>query len=135
MSLVPGARGGGWLRFRCRLAPTATSLRLVARSRQEMLLPPACHKPLLHADLCRRGLLPLRTSGSLNPATWRQLLPAPASLLGPFPLAGAGLIALPPAAPLREAVWLLVRLEDLGNGWVEEVGAGVRERVGVELAY
>ena len=40
----------------------------------EVLLPPACHQPLLHADLRRQGLLPLRTCESLDAASWVQLL-------------------------------------------------------------
>ena len=100
----------------------------------EMLLPPACHQPLLNADLRRQALLPLRTCESLDAASWvqllqreRLLLPAPSSLLDHSPWREAGLIALPPADPLWEALWLLVRQEDLGDGWVEELGADVRE--------
>jgi hypothetical protein len=100
----------------------------------EVLLPPASHQPLLHADLRRQGLLPLRSHDSLDPSTWvdllqrtRLLLPAPCSLLGHSPWREAGLIALPPADPLWEALWLLVGQEQLGAGWVEDLGAGVRE--------
>ena len=103
----------------------------------EVLLPPACHQPLLHADLRRQGLLPLRTCDSHNAAAWvdllqrkRLLLPAHPSLLAYSPWREAGLIALPPADPLWEALWLLVRQEVLGAAWMEEVGAGVREGVG-----
>ncbi len=100
----------------------------------KVLLPPACHQPLLHADLRRQGLLPLRSCDSLDDSTWLQLLqrerlllPAPCSLLGHSPWRDAGLIALPPADPLWEALWLLVGQEQLGAGWVEDLGAGVRE--------
>ena len=57
----------------------------------------------------------------------RLLLPALPSLLAHSPWREAGLIALPAADPLWEALWLLVRQEQLGAGWVEELGAGVRE--------
>lgn len=100
----------------------------------EVLLPPACHQPLLHADLRRQGLLPPRTCDSHDPSTWvdllqreRLLLPAPSSLLDQSPWREAGLIALPPADPLWQALWLLVGQEQLGAGWVEDLGAGVRE--------
>jgi hypothetical protein len=100
----------------------------------EVLLPPASHQPLLHADLRRQGLLPLSSCDSLDAATWLQLLqrerlllPAPCSLLAHSPWREAGLIALPPADPLWEVVWLLVGQEQLGTGWVEDLGAGVRE--------
>ena len=59
-----------------------------------------------------------------------MLLPAPSSLLDHSPWREAGLIALPPADPLWEALWLLVGQEDLGDGWVEELGAAVKEAVG-----
>jgi hypothetical protein len=59
----------------------------------------------------------------------RLLLPALPSLLAHPPWREAGLIALPAADPLWEALWLLVRQEQLGAGWVEELGAGVREGV------
>jgi hypothetical protein len=102
----------------------------------EALLPPPCHKPLLHAVLRRQGPLPLRSCDSLDPASWvqllqreRLLLPAPFSLLVHSPWREAGLIALPPADPPWEDLWLVVRLEHLGAGWVEEVGAGVKEAV------
>lgn len=104
-----------------------------------MLLPPACHQPLLHSYLRRQALLPQRGCDSLDPASWvqllqreRLLLPAPSSLLDHSPSREAGLIALPPADPLWEVLWLVVRLEHLGAGWVEELGAGVREGTRME---
>jgi hypothetical protein len=116
--------------------PVTASQRPAALPRPAVLLPPACHQPLLHADLRRQGLLSLRTCDSLNSATWvellqseRLLLPALPSLLAHPPWREAGLIALPAADPLWEALWLLVRQEQLGAGWVEELGAGVREGV------
>lgn len=117
--------------------PAATSPQPAALPCPEVLLPPACHQPLLHADLRRQALLPLRTCDSLHPVVWldllqreRLLLPAPPSLLAHSPWREAGLIALPPADPLWEVVWLLVRQEQLGADWVEELGAGVRGGVG-----
>ncbi|MEB3302465.1 MAG: hypothetical protein VKN56_10910, partial [Cyanobacteriota bacterium] len=84
--------------------------------------------------LRRQGLLPLCGYGSLDPASWvqllqreRLLLPAPSSLLDHSPWREAGLIALPPADPLWEVIWLVVRLEHLGAGWVEGLGSGVRD--------
>jgi hypothetical protein len=116
---------------------SADAPRPASLPRPEVLLPPACHQPLLHADLRRQGLLPLRSCDDLNPAVWvdllqreRLLLPAPPSLLACSPWRQAGLIALPPADPLWEALWLLVRQEHLAAGWVEELGAGVREGCG-----
>jgi hypothetical protein len=113
---------------------SSTNTRPPALPCPKVLLPPASHQPLLHADLRRQGLLPLRSHDSLDPSTWvdllqreRLLLPAPSSLLGHSPWREAGLIALPPADPLWEALWLLVRQEQLGAGWVEDLGAGVRE--------
>jgi hypothetical protein len=98
----------------------------------EVLLPPACHQPLLHADLRRQGLLPLRSCDSLDPTSWvqllqreRLLLPAHCSLLVHSPWREAGLIALPPADPLWKALWLLVGQQHLGASWVEDLGAGV----------
>ena len=74
-----------------------------------VVVQPACHQPLLHADLRRQGLLPQRSHDSLDAATWlkllqheRLLLPAPSSLLVHPPWRETGLIALPPADPLWE---------------------------------
>ena len=53
----------------------------------------------------------------------RLLLPALPSLLAQSSWREAGLIALPPAGPLWEALWLLVRQEQLGAGVMEGVGA------------
>ena len=118
-------------------APATASQRPAALPRPAVLLPPACHQPLLHADLRRQGLLSLRTCDSLDPAAWvellqseRLLLPALPSLLAHSPWREAGLITLPAADPLWEALWLLVRQEQLGAGWVEELGVEVREGVG-----
>ena len=115
-------------------ALSSANPRPAAQPCPEVLLPPACHQPLLHADLRRQGLLPLRTCERLDAASWvqllqreRLLLPAPSSLLGHSPWREAGLIALPPADPLWEALWLVVGQEQLGDGWVEELGADVRE--------
>jgi hypothetical protein len=47
-------------------------------------------------------------------------------LLAHSPWREAGLVALPAADPLWEALWLLVRQEQLGAGWVEELGVGER---------
>jgi hypothetical protein len=103
-----------------------------------VLLPPARHQPLLHADLLRQALLPLRFCHDLNPAVWKEqlqrerlLLPAPPSLLAHSPWREGGFAALPPADPLWEVLWLLVRQEQRQARWVEELVAAVRERVGV----
>jgi hypothetical protein len=105
-----------------------------------VLLPPARHQPLLHADLLRQSLLPLRCCHDLNPDVWKEklqrerlLLPAPPSLLAHSPWREGGFAALPPADPLWEVLWLLVRQEQRQARWVEELVAAVRERVGVEL--
>jgi hypothetical protein len=102
-----------------------------------VLLPPARHQPLLHADLLRQALLPLRFCNHLNPAVWKEqlqrerlLLPAPPSLLTRSPWREGGFAALPPADPLWEVLWLLVRQEQRQARWVEELVAAVRERVG-----
>jgi hypothetical protein len=104
--------------------------------RVAVLLQPARHQPLLHADLLRQALLPLRCCRELDPAVWidllqreRLLLPAPLSLLSHSPWREAGLAALPPADPLWEVLWLLVRQQQQEAGWVAALVAGVRERV------
>lgn len=104
--------------------------------RVAVLLPPAGHQPLLHADLLRQALLPLRCCREPDPAIWigllqreRLLLPAPLSLLSHSPWREAGLAVLPPADPLWEVLWLLVRQEQQKAGWVAELVAGVRVRV------
>lgn len=109
---------------------SADAPRTASLPRPAVFLPPACHQPLLHADLRRQGLLPLRGCDDLNPAFWVDLLqreplllPAPSSLLANPPWREAGLIALPPAEPIWEALWLLVRQEELGAG-VREGGRG-----------
>ena len=101
--------------------------------RVAVLLPPARHQPLLHADLLRQALLPLRCCRELDPAIWidllqreRLLLPAPLSLLSHSPWREAGFAVLPPADPLWEVLWLLVRQEQQEAGWVEALVAGVR---------
>ena len=43
-------------------------------SRVAVLLPPARHQPLLHADLLRQALLPLRCCSELNAAAWIERL-------------------------------------------------------------
>jgi hypothetical protein len=98
-----------------------------------VLLPPARHQPLLYSDLLRQALLPLRCCSALNPAVWverlqreRLLLPAPLSLLGHSPWRRAGLAVVPPADPLWEVLWLVVRQEELGREWVKGLVAGVR---------
>ncbi len=104
--------------------------------RVAVLLPPARHQPLLHADLIRQALLPLRCCSDIDPAVWiellqreRLLLPAPRSLLTHSPWRAAGLATLPPADPLCEVLWLLVAQERQGADWVAALVAGVRERV------
>jgi hypothetical protein len=103
--------------------------------RVAMLLPPARHQPVLHANLLRQALLSLRCCSELEPAVWidplqreRLLLPAPLSLLAHSPWREAGLAALPPVDPLWEVLWLLVQQEQREAEWVEELVAGVRER-------
>lgn len=98
-----------------------------------VLLPPARHQPLLYADLLRQALLPLRCCSDLSPAVWiellqreRLLLPAPLSLLASSPWRRAGLAVVPPADPLWEVLWLVVRQEEQGARWVEGLVAGVR---------
>jgi hypothetical protein len=98
-----------------------------------VLLPPARHQPLLYSDLLRQALLPLRCCSELNAAVWiellqreRLLLPAPLSLLAHSPWRRAGLAVVPPADPLWEVLWLVVRQEELGAAWVEGLVAGVR---------
>jgi hypothetical protein len=105
-----------------------------------VLLPPARHQPLLHSDLIRQALLPLRCCSDLSPTAWiellqreRLLLPAPLSLLAHSPWREAGFAALPPADPLWEVLWLLVAQERQGADWVAALVAGVRERVLVGL--
>jgi hypothetical protein len=111
-----------------------------AMPRVAVLLPPARHQPLLHADLIRQALLPLRCCSDIDPAAWiellqreRLLLPAPLSLLTHSPWRQAGFAALPPADPLWEVLWLLVAQERRGADWVAALVAGVRERVLVGL--
>jgi hypothetical protein len=98
-----------------------------------VVLPPARHQPLLYSDLLRQALLPLRCCSALNPAVWverlqqeRLLLPAPLSLLASSPWRRAGFAVVPPADPLWEVLWLVVRQEEMGAGWVDELVAGVR---------
>ena len=98
-----------------------------------VLLPPARHQPLLYADLLRQGLLPLRCCSELNAAVWierlereRLLLPAPLSLLGHSPWRRAGLAVVPPADPLWEVLWLVVRHEEVEKEWVKALVAGMR---------
>jgi hypothetical protein len=98
-----------------------------------VLLPPARHQPLLYSDLLRLALLPLRCCSALNTAVWIErlqreplLLPAPLSLLGHSPWRRAGFAVVPPPDPLWEVLWLVVRQEELGAGWVDELVAGVR---------
>jgi hypothetical protein len=105
-----------------------------------VLLPPARHQPLLYSDLLRQAMLPLRCCSDLKAAVWiellqreRLLLPAPLSLLGSSPWRRARLAVVPPADPLWEVLWLVVRQEELGARWVEGLVAGVRKRAGVEL--
>lgn len=109
----------------------------VAMPRVAVLLPPARHQPLLHADLLRQALLPLRSCDDLRASVWiellqrqRLLLPAPLSLLGHSPWREAGFAALPAADPLWEVLWLLVAQGRQEAGWVQALVAGVRERVG-----
>ena len=116
--------------------PVSTAGRSGTVPRVAVLLPPARHQPLLHADLLRQALLPLRCCSSIDSAVWlellqreRLLLPAPLSLLSHSPWREAGLAALPPADPLWEVLWLLVRQQQQQAGWVEALVAGVRERV------
>jgi hypothetical protein len=115
--------------------PASASGRSGTAPRVAVLLPPARHQPLLHADLLRQALLPLRCCRELEPAVWvellqreRLLLPAPLSLLSHSPWREAGLAVLPPADPLWEVLWLLVRQEQQEAGWVAALVAGVRER-------
>jgi hypothetical protein len=98
-----------------------------------VLLPPARHQPLLYADLLRQALLPLRCCNDLKAAVWiellqreRLLLPAPISLLASSPWRRARLAVVPPADPLWEVLWLVVRQEELEREWVKELVAGVR---------
>ncbi len=98
-----------------------------------VLLPPARHQPLLYSDLLRQALLPLRCCSALNAAVWIErlqgeplLLPAPLSLLASSPWRRAGFAVVPPPDPLWEVLWLVVRQEELGAGWVDELVAGVR---------
>ena len=98
-----------------------------------VLLPPARHQPLLYSDLLRQALLPLRCCSELNAAVWIErlqreplLLPAPLSLLASSPWRRAGFAVVPPADPLWEVLWLVVRQEEMGAGWVDELVAGVR---------
>ncbi len=111
-----------------------------AMPRVTVLLPPARHQPLLHSELIRQALLPLRCCSNIDPAVWiellqreRLLLPAPRSLLAHCPWREAGLTTLPPADPLWEVLWLLVAQERRGADWVAALVAGVRERVLVGL--
>ena len=55
-----------------------------------------------------------------------MLLPAPLSLLGHSPWRRAGLAVVPPPDPLWEVLWMVVRQEEMGAGWVDELVAGVR---------
>ena len=78
----------------------------------------------------------VRCCSELDPAVWvellqreRLLLPAPLSLLSHSPWREAGLALLPPADPLWEVLWLLVRQEQQEAGWVAALVAGVRGRV------
>ena len=105
-----------------------------------VLLPPARNQPLLHADLIRQALLPLRCCSNIDPTIWiellqrkRLLLPAPLSLLTHSPWREAGFAALPPADPLWEVLWLLVAQERQEADWVAALVAGVSERVLVGL--
>lgn len=98
-----------------------------------VLLPPARHQPLLYSDLLRQAMLPLRCCSALNVAVWverlqreRLLLPAPLSVLGHSPWRRAGFAVVPPPDPLWEVLWLVVRQEEMGAGWVDELVAGVR---------
>jgi hypothetical protein len=98
-----------------------------------VLLPPARHQPLLYADLLRQALLPLRCCSDLKAAVWiellqreRLLLPAPLSLLASSPWRRARWGVVPPADPLWEVLWLVVRQEQQGAAWVEGLVAGVR---------
>jgi hypothetical protein len=106
--------------------------------RVAVLLPPVRHQPLLHADLLRQALLPLRCCSDLSPAVWierlqreRLLLPAPLSLLASSHWRRARFAAVPPPDPPWEVLWLVVRQEQQGAGWLEGLLAWVRERVGV----
>lgn len=108
----------------------------VALPRVAVLLAPARHQPLLHADLLRQALLPLRSCDDLRASVWiellqrqRLLLPAPLSLLGHSPWRETGFAALPAADPLWEVLWLLVAQGRQEAGWVQALVAGVRERV------
>jgi hypothetical protein len=105
-----------------------------------VLLPPARNQLLLHADLIRQALLPLRCCSNIDPTIWiellqrkRLLLPAPLSLLAHSPWREAGFAALPPADTLWEVLWLLVAQERQEADWVAALVAGVRERVLVGL--
>ncbi|MFM7752891.1 MAG: hypothetical protein ACKO58_00635 [Cyanobium sp.] len=111
----------------------------VAVPQVAVLLPPARHQPLLHADLLRQALLPLRSCSDLRASVWiellqrqRLLLPAPLSLLAASPWRAADFAALPAADPLWEVLWLLVAQGRQQAGWVQELVVGVRERVGEE---
>jgi hypothetical protein len=123
-----------------RAAMPRAAMPRVAMPRVAVLLPPARHQPLLHADLIRQALLPLRCCSDIDPAVWiellqreRLLLPAPRSLLTHSPWRESGFAALPPADPLWEVLWLLVRQEQREADWVAALVAGVRERVLVGL--
>jgi hypothetical protein len=98
-----------------------------------VLLPPARHQPLLYSELLRQALLPLRCCSALNPAVWVErlqreplLLAAPLSLLAASPWRRAGFAVVPPADPLWEVLWLVVREEELKREWVKGLVAGVR---------
>jgi hypothetical protein len=98
-----------------------------------VLLPPARHQPLLYADLLRQALLPLRCCSDLKAAVWiellqreRLLLPAPLSLLPSSPWRRARLAVVPPADPLWEVLWLVVRQEEQEREWVKALVAGLR---------
>jgi hypothetical protein len=98
-----------------------------------VLLPPARHQPLLYSDMLRQAMLSLRCCSALNPAVWverlqreRLLLPAPLSLLVSSPWRRGGFAVVPPADPLWEVLWLVVRQEEMGARWVEGLVAGVR---------
>ena len=85
------------------------------------------------AVLLRQALLPLRCCSELSPAVWiellqreRLLLPAPLSLIAHSPWRRAGLAVVPPADPLWEVLWLVVRQEEMEREWVKGLVAGVR---------
>ena len=119
-----------------RVAVPRAAMPRVAMPRVAVLLPPARHQPLLHADLIRQALLPLRCCSEIDPTVWiklmqreRLLLPAPLSLLAHSPWREARFAALPPADPLWEVLWLLVAQERQEADLVAALVAGVRERV------